>query len=173
LGLGQHQYLFRFEALLKENTDWLLAINIPLHGEEVLLFPDLRSESPGQGADVGFERKLEKAIIEYLVREKKSPELAKIFIQEIRNMMRFVLHQKIGQTISCEGQACSMGDIVYQVAATPSKLSVKKVLASDYEIELAATNLTGSIFGRTSLFLQPKDRSSSTPAILSLDLFWN
>lgn len=174
LGLGSNQYLFSFDAVLKQNSDWLLAASFPLHGEEILIFKNLKNdgafkaEAPGE-----FEIRMEEGIKDFLKSQKKSPKVARAFILELRNMMRFVLHKKLGLNISCDEKNCSMGDYVYQVEVSSNEFSLTRSVLNDYEMKLIAVNLTGPIFKRMNIHLLPKAGLQSTKNLLSLELFWN
>jgi hypothetical protein len=173
LGINRQQYLFGFDAILKENNDWLLAANIPLHGEEILILKDLTNEIDPEPSNNDLGIRIKEGIKSYLESQKQSPELAKTFLIELRTIMRLVLHQKLGLQIICSDQECHIGKSVYQVEANSKQLSLKKSLADDYEIEFAALNLTDSIFRRTSIFLRSKNQQSPPSNLLSLELFWN
>lgn len=173
LGLHSNQYLFGFEALLKENRDWVLAANIPLHGEEVLLFTDLNKSNVAEEATDGLEKRIERGIREYLLSQKKSPDLGKTFLKELRSIIRLTLHRQLGNNIVCSSDACEFDGNIYQVKSTSQQLSLKKTIGQDYEIEFVALNLKATKFKRTSVFLHSQKRTSSTPALLSLELFWN
>lgn len=172
LGIGQNQYLFGLDAILKENSDWLLAANIPLHGEEILMLPDLKDETADQTTE-SLERRIELGISDYLKSQKKNPQLARMFMLELRRLMRLVFAQKLGLELKCTENECKMGEVIYQVKATPKQISLKKSLNDDYEIEFIAMNLTDSIFKRSSIFLHSKNKTSASPTLLSLELFWN
>lgn len=172
LGISQHQYLFGFDAILKENSDWLLAANIPLHGEEILLLPDLKHEDANQASE-SLERRIELGISDYLKSQKKNPEMARMFMLELRRLMRLVFAQKLKLDLKCTDSECRMGEVIYQVKATTKQISLKKSLNNDYEIEFVAMNLTDSIFKRSNIFLHSKNKSSAAPTLLSLELFWN
>jgi hypothetical protein len=173
LGINQHQYLFGFEAVLKENHDWILAANIPLHGEELLILRDLRKAKVADNEGESLEARIENGIADYLKSQKKSPKLAKLFLVELRQMMRLVLHKEIGEKVSCHHNECKIGDSVYLVEAKSQQLSIKKILPSDFEIEYIAQNLTDSIFRRGNIFLHSKTSSQPREPLLSLELFWN
>lgn len=172
LGVNGHQYLFSFDALLKENNDWILAANIPLHGEEVLLLSNLKKEKNGVEDISGLEVRIEQGIGEYLKSQKKSPRLAQVFLSELRSLMRLVLHQKLALNVECSETECKMGESIYQVKTKNQEISLKKSLDSEFEIEYVAMNLTDSIFKRSNVFLHSKNKKSSTPTLLSLELFW-
>lgn len=172
LGINRQQYLFSFEAMLKENSDWVLAANIPLHGEEILTLRDLKEEDVDQIQKDGLEKRIELDIGNYLKSQKQSPGLSRAFLLELRKIMRLVLHKELGVKVLCSQNECRIGDSVYQVEADAKQLSLKKTLLDDYEIEFAAMNLTESIFQRSNIFLHSKNKSSSAPALLALELFW-
>ena len=172
LGINQQKYLISFEAVLKENQDWLLAAAIPLHGEEVLLLKDLKQEKVIEGEEDGLELRIERGISEYLKSQKQSPATAKSFMLELRRLMRIVLHKKLKLDLSCSSTECQMGEAIYQVKADSKQITLKKSLSADYEIELVATNLTDSIFKRSSIFLHSKNKNSANPTLLSIELFW-
>lgn len=172
LGINKQQYLFSFDALLNQNHDWILAANIPLHGEEVLKLQDLKQEEVDEAMKDGLEIRIQQGISDYFKSQKQAPELGKIFLLELRRMMRLVLHKKLDLAVICSKSECQIGDTIYQVEATSKQLSLKKSLSEDYEIEFTAMNLTGPIFQRTNVFLHSKNKASTTPTLLSLELFW-
>jgi hypothetical protein len=173
LGINRHQYLFSFDAILKENNDWLLAANIPLHGEEILILNDLKKEHELESSNNDLGHRIEEEIRAYLLSQNQSPDLAKSFLTEMRKIMRLVLHRKLGLEIMCLEQECRIGETVYRVEATSKQLSLKKSLSDNYEIEFAALNLTDSIFRRSSIFLHSQNKQSPPSTLLSLELFWN
>lgn len=172
LGINQQQYLFSFDALLKNKTDWILAANIPLHGEEILVLSNLEKEK-GNELREELEVRIERGISEYLRSKKQSPELAGKFLLELRRIMRLVLAPKLDLAVECTENQCRMDEVIYQVEATDKQLSLKKSISDEYEIEYTALNLTDSIFKRSNVFFHSKNKSKNTPALLSLELFWN
>ena len=172
LGINRQQYLFGFDALLKENNDWILAANIPLHGEEVLMLRNLEKVSVDEDKADGLEIRIQQGISDYLKSQKQSPHLSKDFLLELRTIMRLILHKKLGLELSCSQKECRIGEAIYQVEATSKQLSLKRSLSKDFEIEFTAMNLTESIFRRSNIYLQSKNKSSSALTLLSLELFW-
>ena len=172
LGINRQQYLFGFDALLKENNDWILAANIPLHGEEVLMLRNLEKVSVDEDKADGLEIRIQQGISDYLKSQKQSPHLSKDFLLELRTIMRLILHKKLGLELSCSQKECRIGEAIYQVEATSKQLSLKRSLSEDFEIEFTAMNLTESIFRRSNIYLQSKNKSSSALTLLSLELFW-
>ena len=172
LGINRQQYLFGFDALLKENNDWILAANIPLHGEEVLMLRNLEKVSVDEDKADGLEIRIQQGISDYLKSQKQSPHLSKDFLLELRTIMRLILHKKLGLELSCSQKECRIGEAIYQVEATSKQLSLKRSLSKDFEIEFTAMNLTESIFRRSNIYLHSKNKSSSALTLLSLELFW-
>ena len=171
LGINQHQYLISYEAVLKENHDWILAASIPLHGEEVLLLRDLKQETLPESNE-GLELRIQQGINDYLRSQNQSPELSRTFLVEFRRLMRMVFYKELGLRLDCQSNQCRLDGSVYQVEATDKQITLKKSLSEDYEIEFVATNLTDSIFKRSNVFLHSKNKSPSSTPLLSLELFW-
>lgn len=171
LGIAGHQYLFSFEAFVNEGQDWVLAAVIPLHGEEILMFQKMHEKEQSSHASKSFEIRLIHGIKEFLVSQGESPKLANHFLQELRSMLRLVLHQKLKLDLKCE-KMCQMDDQSYEAIISAGQLSLKKLVLEHYEIELTASNLTDSIFKRTNVVFRMKDASSSRAPLLSLELFW-
>ncbi len=172
LGINQNQYLFGFEAFLKDQKDWILAASIPLHGEEIIRLQNLKVAESDESYDEGLELRIERGLSEYLRSKKQSPEVGHLFLKELRQLMRFVLHKKLGVKVICAESECRMGESTYQVKVTGQQINLIKKLNSDYEIEYVASSLTDSIFKRSNIFLHSKNKSSSAPPLLSLELFW-
>ncbi len=175
LSLGEHQYLFSFEAVLKENTDWLLAVAIPLHGEELLVLPALRDQKvTAPSTPESFDARIETGLSQVL---KQSPGLAKNFSYEWRSLMRLILSEQLKLDRNCsaaEGSKsfhCQVGQETFEVSVSDKDLRLKKSLQGDYVLELTAHNLTGSFFHRT-LFSLRKGTSLGTSALMTLELFW-
>lgn len=176
LGIGKHQYLFSFEAVLKENKDWILAANIPLHGEEVLRLPNLALVD-AIGSEESLEIRIENGIRQYLMQQKQPPELAESFMRELRSLMRLIMHKQVGASLRCESQEngqhfCGIERLDYEALVAKEQLSLKKPLGDAYRIEFVAQNLTQSIFRRGSVFLHSQKATSNSAPLLSLELFW-
>lgn len=175
LGIDSHQYLFSYDALLQAKTDWILAANIPIHGEEVLIFSDIKKvKSKTDGRDP-LEARIEKGISDYLKQRKRSPELAKVFMQELRGIIRFLLNKDLGLVVSCQSEGdeeyCQDSHNRYLVSVDAKKLSLKKSIG-EFQIEYIAQNLTESFFRKSSVYLYSKDTTNKQDTLLSLELFW-
>lgn len=172
LGFEEQQHLFSFDAILKENTDWLLAVSIPLHGEEVLIFPNLKSSEMPSSTTNSLGSRIEQGISEYLKSKKQSSELTGKFLKELRSMIRLSLHRQLGIKVDCQPESCEMEGQTYKVSSTSKQLLIKKLISEDHRIELVGENLTESFFSKMSFSLHSEKPSDKPKAILSLELFW-
>jgi hypothetical protein len=175
LGIDSHQYLFSYDAILKDKNTWILAANIPIHGEEVLMFSDLQKDVVDAEGRDPLELRIERGIADYLKQRRKSSELAKVFIQELRGIIRFLLNKELGISVTCQAEAdgeyCQDGRNRYFASSDSKKLSLKKTIG-DFQIEYVAQNLTESIFRKSSVYLYSKNTINKQDTLLSLELFW-
>jgi hypothetical protein len=177
LGFQGRHYLFSYEAILKPEGDWLMAASIPLHGEEILEYPGLYLEAREGQKRKPFEQRLETGISHYLQAQKKSPQLAQVILNELRNMIRFLQARELGLTVVCKGQNqiefCKLDSREYQVETNPSQLKLKKVIQEDLVIEYVAQNLTTSNFRQSGIFFYYENDRQKRGSLLSIELFWD
>jgi hypothetical protein len=165
LGIDQHQYLFSYEALLQENKDWILAVAIPLHGEEVMILGDLsQAKGPEQ----------ERAAFETRIRGHLPSSISQDFIREMRGLIRLILAPKLSLSTHCTQESpsrylCELDQQKYEIEIAERTFKIKKNLHHSFFLELRAENLTDSVFTKSSFFLH--SNQSSHP-LLSLELFW-
>lgn len=170
LGIEPQNYLFSFDAVLKDKKDWILAVMVPLHGEEVMILHDLRNAKPPVTTLESFEERIEH---ELRNRKKLGNLKSGEFVIHIRSMIRFILARELGLDRACQGEVCRLDSENYQVLLSEKNISVKKEISVDYTLELIAENLTDSFFNRTNFYLRDgKDDSKKSPPVLSLELFW-
>lgn len=172
LGFEKQQHLFSYDSLLKEGKDWVLAVTIPLHGEEVLILTNLKDREGPRSPDDSLSIRMERGIADYLRSKKQSGELAGKFLNELRLMVRFVLHKQLDLIAQCGDVSCEFEGQTFPIEASPRRLSIKRMLAQGHVLELVAENLTGSIFTKSSFVLRSQTESSEKLPILSLELFW-
>lgn len=174
LGLDQNQYVFSYEALLKDEDDWVLAVSVPLHGEEVMVLSDLRTDSPDLSTTQSFEARLQREI-DHRFRGRNVN--GKQYVNTLRTMVRFLLAPQLGLDRKCEKTAkaeysCQLNKVEFQIIVEKSKIRIKKIVSQTHHLELVGENLTEPFFGRTN-FLLLSDKSVSRPApVMSLELFW-
>ena len=66
LHILERQYLFGVESLLREDKSWIMGVSIPLHGEEVLLFPYLDQKNTDDYSMDSFALRIDAGIRENL-----------------------------------------------------------------------------------------------------------
>ncbi|WP_408098880.1 hypothetical protein ACJVC5_08165 [Peredibacter sp. HCB2-198] len=174
LTLGASQYVFSFESLMKENTDWLLAVSIPLHGEEVMILPELKQKNMPDSELESFEARID--------REFDRLKLDKIltseeFLKEFRSLVRFNLAKAWGQKPDCAEQGddliCELDGEKFLVKVSEKDINIIKLLGKGRSLVLNAQNLTNSIFDRTDIRLYSSEsHSQKKESSLSLELFW-
>ena|SRR5690606_24763510 len=170
LGLDQNNYIFSYEALIKNGDDWLLAVSVPLHGEEVMLLTNLTSVQPDLSSPQSFEFRLQQEIDQRYWRQRLS---GKQYVQELRSMIRFLLAKHLGLKRECRQNnsdiyMCEMDGSNFELRVEKGKLRVKKNISAEHQLELLAENLTESFFARTNFLLLSQKGTS----IMSLELFW-
>lgn len=174
LGLGQSSYLFSVDSILKENHDWILAVTIPLHGEEVMIFPNLKQKVATEGEMQSFEQRIE--------RDFKKVGLNKIvsteeFLKALRSLIRFNLAPVWGGKRNCKAHQkhmiCELDGEEFTVTTTDRELNINKSLGQGRMLQLDAKNLTDSFFEQTDIRLYSNEADSvKKNSSFSLELFW-
>lgn len=166
LHIRERQYLFGMESVVKDGDTWIMAVSIPLHGEEALIFPRLKENSEIDPAMESFAMRIDAGIRENF---KDSELRGKDFIQALRKTVRFLLAPKLGLTISCDETMCRLGDDEFQVEREEKTVRVMTNFTG-HQLITTASNLTGPFFLHTQFrVLSPLKKQD----LLSLELFWN
>ena len=174
LSLGTSQYVFSFESLMKENTDWLLAVSIPLHGEEVMILPELKQKTMPVSELESFEARIDR---EFDQRKLDKVLTSEEFLKEFRLLVRFNLAKNWGQKPNCaeqgEDMICELDGEKVLVQVTEKEISIIRLLGKGRSLVLNAQNLTKSFFDRTDIRLYSSEsHSQKKVSSLSLELFW-
>lgn len=111
--------VFSFEAVLKDQKDWVLAINVPLRGEEVITFENLKEGGPST--------------------RKFGPHT-----DDIRSLLRFLLAPALGLERSCQKHECTVGNEKFFLNIEEDRVRIRK-----NDLEVVALHLTDSFFSRT------------------------
>lgn len=160
---GGQQNVFSFESALKENTDWILAVSIPLHGEELMLVPKLKEPRTKKSELQGFDQRLKQA----LTQELGSPKLAAEYIHSLRGFLRLLNHKALSLPLTCrpEGDVtlCQLESETYKLRVVKNALEIE----TDDKIKVSALNLTDSFFSQTVFSLRSPQKE-----LLTLELFW-
>lgn len=173
LTLGQNQYVFGVDSVLKDH-DWILAVSIPLHGEEVMILRNLRQKVLQDEETESFEKRIQ---WEFKQRNLDKVVSAEKFLQELRLIIRFILSSELGLKRQCNAQEedliCELEKEKFIIARTEKKFFIRKHIAEGQVIELVAQNLTDSFFSKNDfhLYTKKEEMSKNTPSF-SLELFW-
>lgn len=166
LHIRERQYLFGIEAVLKEKKEWILAVTIPLHGEEALVFPDLHNREVENQALESFARRIDAGIRENL---KGSDLKGADFLAALRKTLRLLLAHKLGLLPTCQENLCKLEEGVFQIVKKEREISIITPFAG-HNLITTASNLTESFFVNTRFkVLSPKGNRE----LISLELFWN
>lgn len=175
LTLGQSQYVFSVDSVLKEdNFDWILAVAIPLHGEEVMILPDLRKSQLIDEETESFEERIENEFQRLKLNEKLTSQQ---FLKELRTLIRFGLAKKLGLVRDCKAQQmefiCSLDGDKFEIVVLDKELNINKSLGPQNRIQLVAKNLTDSFFTQTDIRLYSNEKEMvQKTSSFSLELFW-
>jgi hypothetical protein len=157
------QNLFGIESALKPNSDWMLAVSIPLHGEEVMVVPNLKSQKSRMMIAEGFDQRL----MQTLTQELGSEDLAEEYMHSLRSLLRFLNARELGLPMQCKSgkdeARCTQDGEEYFLKIVKDTLQIQK----DKRITVVARNLTDSFFEQTIFTLQ-----SAQKDLLTLELFW-
>lgn len=165
LHIRERQYLFGVEAVLKEGRSWILAVSIPLHGEEALIFQDLREKEGEDAALQSFARRIDAGIRENL---KDSNLRGQDFLSALRKTLRFLLAHKLGLSINCQENRCSLDEDVFQIEKKEKEISITVPFAG-HNLITTGSNLTGPFFMNTRFKVLA---SGEERELISLELFW-
>lgn len=168
LSLGQNQYVFGVDSVLNENRDWIMAVQIPLHGEEVMILPDLTKRRIKNEETESFEERIENEFRRLEIHKIMSGEE---FLQEMRTVIRFVLAKEWGGKRDCAARdqelVCQLDGEKFVVSATDKEFIINKSLKKGVSLQIVGKDLTKPFFQRTDILLQSQNKSS-----FSMELFW-
>lgn len=174
LSLGKNKYVFSVDSVLNEDKDWILAVAIPLHGEEVMILPDLRKSHVNNAETETFEQRIQR---EFRARRLDKVISSDEFLKELRSLIRFIVAKELELKRHCDAQKdemlCTLDGEKYLVSASEKNFYVQKFLGKGKTLEVVAKNLTDSFFSNTDFHLYTKSTEfkRKEPA-LSLELFW-
>ncbi len=174
LSLGKNQYVFSFESLLKENHDWIIGVNIPLQGEEVMILPDLKQKEMQDSEIETFERRIR--------HEFKRVKLDKVlsaekFLIELRSLVRFAQASSLGLSRKCLSRLnefqCELDGESFLISVTDGEFIIQKWLGQGRRVVLEGRNLTESFFSQSNIRLYASDKDfHQKNSSFSLELFW-
>ncbi|MFL5784664.1 MAG: hypothetical protein ACJ76H_08655 [Bacteriovoracaceae bacterium] len=165
LHIREQQYLFGLESVLKENNDWIMAVTIPLHGEEALIFPKLNEKNAENLEMESFARRIDAGIQQNL---KNSQLRGSDFIVALRKTVRFLLASRLKLPVTCKKTSCTLDDEEFLIAKGEKTLQITTKLPH-HQLITTASNLTGPFFLHTQFKVTPNE---SKQDLLTLELFW-
>lgn len=172
LSLGDNQYVFGVDSVLKD-TDWILAVSIPLHGEEVMILKELEKKVLQDEETESFEERIRWEFKQRKLDKVVSPGK---FITELRLLIRFILSRELNLARQCNAHKeefiCVMDNEKYNITVTDKKFFIHKDLGDGNKLELVAQNLTDSFFSKTDFHLYTNDLRSPKKPAFSMELFW-
>lgn len=170
LTFDQSQYVFNFESVLKENYDWILAVSIPLQGEEVMIFKNLQKKEVKDPNIESFEVRITNEFHKAKLDKTITPDN---FLRELRVLVRFILAKQWGGKQYCQEQQeemiCEFEGEKFKLSTHKGQLNISKSLNKGNLLVLEAKILKEQFFERTDIRLKSPQQSSSA---LSLELFW-
>lgn len=174
LSLEQGQNVFSYEAVLKEEGDWLMAVSVPLRGEEVMVLRQIKETDFSDENPDSFELRLQNEID---ARMKGAELTGEDYIRELRSLVRFVLAPTVDLKRECspEGQEsfkCLLGPDIFMIKVEKDKIFIRKDIKKNHFMELIAENLTESFFSKTDFHLHSHHDTRNSSPIFSLELFW-
>jgi len=174
LTLGQGQHVFSVDSVINEEHDWIFAVSIPLHGEEVMILSDIKSHQMNLSEVSSFE--------ERIANEFQRLKLNKIlttekFMKELRLLIRFGLSSQWGQKRDCKPQqnetVCDLDGEKFIVQVLDTEIKIKKLLGQGKSLQIVAKNLTDSFFQKTDIILfLNDDQEVKKVSPFSLEIFW-
>ena len=165
LHIRERQYLFSFESILKENRDWIMAVAIPLHGEEAMIFPDLRNSAPQDPATDSFAMRIDAGIRENI---RGSKLKGSDFLAAMRRTLRILLAHKLNLPLNCKAHVCKLDLIEYSVIQDEKTLRIITPFVG-HNLVTTASNLTGPFFMNTQFRVISPEKNID---LLTLELFW-
>jgi hypothetical protein len=175
LTLGESQYVFGVDSVLNEGQDWILAVQIPLHGEEVMILRDLKESLPQDEETESFEERIGKELQSLKLHKKITGQK---FISEMRTALRFILSPQWGKKRDCvaqqSGLLCELDGEKFIVSATEKELTIKKLFSEEMNLQIVAKNLTKSFFAQTNILLHSEGSESDKKkkSSFSMEFFW-
>lgn len=167
LEMDQNNYIFNFEsAYLSDIDQWGLSASLPLYGEEVLLYKNIKT------AQVKEVQSFETRLLESIPRK-----WHRSFQETSRSMVRFILAKKLNLVRICSQQTddiyeCRLKNDTFSVEVKADKIIIMKKFGN-FSISYSGSNLTESFFDRTSLLLQSYDSQTIPTDEMNLELFWS
>lgn len=165
LTVEERQNVFSFDALLREDSDWVFAASIPLHGEEAMILPQIKLK---EFQNINLKSEFELRLIHVLKSQKQWKISPVEFKRRLRNLVRLLLAPKLGNSVKCDSELCHADDVNFKTSVQNEVFSIEEVDQKDFKLLAQGRNLTESFFTQTIISLYDMNNDE----IFSLELFW-
>jgi hypothetical protein len=169
LEIPPESWVFSFEAVLKKN-DWLMAITIPLKGEESFAFPGLDRPRPEivPAADDFRWQVIQALRAASHERSLAYPQLGQDFVTYLHHLLRWTHADSLGLARGCDATSTKSWNCRWDGVPSNWSWDERKEefigvinLKTDWKIRALFKNLTGSVFKRVTLEVTRKTESAS------------
>jgi hypothetical protein len=159
LEVPPESWVFSFEAELKKNN-WVAAINIPLHGEEVFSFPGLdKSQAEIVPAADDFRWRVVQSLRAASAERKlQYPQLGQDFVYHLHHILRWSNAEKWGLVQSCAAASKHQWTCRWDKLNSFWTWDERKeefvgefILRPDWRMRVVFKNLTDQFFKRVTL----------------------
>lgn len=169
LEIPPESWVFSFEAVLQKNN-WLMAITIPLKGEESFAFPGLDRAKPEiVPASDDFRWQVIQALREASHERRLGyPQLGQDFVTYLHHLLRWTHADALGLARGCDATSmntwkCSWDGVDSSWSWDERKEEFVALiqLKVDWSMRAVFKNLTGPVFKRVTLEITRKTENSS------------
>jgi hypothetical protein len=171
--LGEKTLVLNVDSLISKDFDWILAMSLPLYGEEVLILPDLKNSSR-HSEQVSLEKRLDQ--------EARKLKLGTAFqgrliLAQLRDLLRFFHAQDLGLSRQCQVEnnewTCTLDEKNYRIEVQSHELVVTSLENMALPIAVVAKNLTSSNFTNVMIKSEPpQSKNSNVANNFSIEFFW-
>lgn len=169
LEIPPESWVFSFEALLQKN-DWLMAISIPLKGEESFAFPGLDRPRPEILPDQTDFRWQVVQALRAASHERRLgyPQLGQEFVAYLHHLLRWVHADALNLQRGCDATStsawkCRWDDVpsIWTWDERKKEFTGIIEMRSGWHLQAVFKNLTDSVFKRVTLEITRKTENSS------------
>lgn len=174
LNFREQQYVLSIDSVLNQEKDWILAVTVPLHGEEVLIFRSLDNAQFKEREIESFEKRIK---IELQKANILSKGMAEKFLQDMRSLVRFSLSEQLGLKTQCSYDqtyfVCELGHEKFQVQVSKKEVSISKLHNGFPHIQLVVGNYLENSFKKSEFrIISSEQFNKKSLGKTSLEFFW-
>ncbi len=168
LEIPPESWVFSFESVMQKN-DWLMAITIPLKGEESFAFPGLdRSQPEIVPAPDDFRWQIVQALRQASHERRLAyPQLGQDFVTHLHHLLRWTHADVLGLNRGCDAMSQTTWSCKWDGVRSNWTWDQRKEefvgeieLKTDWRMRAIFKNLTGPVFKRVTLEISRKTENS-------------